>query len=180
MPLLSKSTTTLFGAISRATATKSIFVPASSLHLSSVIYRETVVGKAKQVANDANKGVGKKVGDAIDDAENLTNDVTEKAGQYKDQASLASEQLKDSANNANRRVGEKLGDAIEGAENLDGVKTVENMVEKSKEAIGLGAKKADHKMDEVKDEAKLKTKQAANYMDETKDKATKEVKDKLD
>lgn len=114
--ILAKST--LFAAIGRSTASKAIYVPAASLHLSSVIYRETVVDKAKHVADTVNKKVGEKLGDAIEGAEHVTNAASHKTEELKRQATHKSEDLKNSASSVNKEVGKKMSQGVEAAEDV--------------------------------------------------------------
>lgn len=197
--ILTKST--LFAAIGRSTATKAIYVPASCLHMSSVFYRESVIDKAKHVADSLNKGVGKKISNVIDKVEHVahkTEHLKENATQHvasvnRDFGNKVSHVLDEAEEVTTQKAQELKKDAKNTAENFkkkapaektiietvkDSVKTVENIVEKTKEAVGLGAKKATHSADELKDEAKLGVKKAANYVDETREKAAKDIKNK--
>lgn len=114
--ILTKST--LFAAVGRSTATKAIYVPAASLHLSSVIYRETVVDKAKHAADAVNKKVGKTLGDAIEGAETVTHAASHKSEELKRQASHTSDDLKSSASSVNKELGKKASQGVEAAENI--------------------------------------------------------------
>ncbi|KAI8340968.1 hypothetical protein EDC96DRAFT_522712 [Choanephora cucurbitarum] len=206
---LTKST--FFAAIGRSTAAataRTRYVPAASLHLSSVLSREAgVVEKVKDTAEKINIETGKKLSEALGAAQDMTDTASHKAEELKHEASVKSEQMKGSASNLNKMAGEKLSEGIDSTEkmaqtasekaeqlknqasqkteqiqNETSEKTIlesmSDMMEKTKQAVGLGAKKADHKADEVKDEAKLNAKKASHAFDETKEKAKKLANEK--
>ncbi|CAO3704032.1 unnamed protein product [Rhizopus stolonifer] len=146
MNSLSRST----GVISRSTR-QLYYKPAAFLHVSSVFSRETVVDKAKHMADTVNKQAGKKITDVIEGAEHVTE--------------AAADKTKGLKHDVNKHSEKTIVNTI-----IDGVESV-------KQAVGLGSKEAGHAADEAKDEAKLKAKKAANFVDESTDQASKYAKD---
>lgn len=194
------SKTTHLAALGRATSARQL-VPAVYLHGSSTIYRETVVDKAKNVVDSANKKVGKTLGDAIEGAQNAGETASHKAEELKRQATNTAESVKDTAYGVNKNLGKKVSEGIDAAEDAantaskkaneaseklkdgahsektiietlqDGVKTVESIYEKTKEAVGLKSKEAGHKYEEAKHEASSKAKEAGDHVQEKANKA---------
>ncbi|CEG64764.1 hypothetical protein RMATCC62417_01682 [Rhizopus microsporus] len=128
-------------------ATKQVyFTPAASLHVSSLLARESVVDKAKNVADQVNKKTGEKLSDVLEGAE-------------KDKATHLTD---DAMHEADKRTpSEKTI-----------LETLKGGVEAAKEAVGLGSKKASHAAEEFKDEAATKAKRVMHSVDEASDKAS--------
>ncbi|EIE82254.1 hypothetical protein G6F46_009902 [Rhizopus delemar] len=147
------SLTKSVGLISRSTR-QLYYTPAASIHISSVLARESVVDKAKNAADKMNKEAGKKMSSVLEGAENM--------------ADTAAQKTQDVKHEADKRMPHSEKTIVD---------TLKHGMEAAKEAVGLGTKKASHAADEIKDEAMLKAKQAANYMDETTDKASSYAQD---
>ncbi|KAG1242187.1 hypothetical protein G6F68_016310 [Rhizopus microsporus] len=104
------------------------YTPAASIHISSILRRESVVDKAKNVAETVNKEVGKRASNVIEDAENATVAAAQKAQDIKHPAFKATETV-------NKKTGEKLSKVIEGAESVTG--TAAQKAQDVKKAAGM-------------------------------------------
>ncbi|ORE13151.1 hypothetical protein BCV71DRAFT_160002, partial [Rhizopus microsporus] len=141
-------------------ATKQVyFIPAASLHVSSLLARESVIDKAKNVADQVNKKTGEKLSDVLEGAEKVTETATHQAQKVKDKAAHITD---DAMHEADKRTpSEKTI-----------LETLKSGVEAAKEAVGLGSKKASHAAEEFKDEAATKAKRVMHSVDEASDKAS--------
>jgi hypothetical protein len=184
--VLTRSTSILFGAIGGTTAaTKSVYIPACSLHLSSVIYRETIVEKAKHVVEAANKKVGETLGNVIEGAEHVAEAATHKTEELKRHASEKSEHLKDSASNVKQELDKKVNQGVRDAEDAASQKAEElekqayDATEKVRkeflsektiiDTVKDGVDTIEHLVEKTKESFGLGLHQAEHKVDELKD-----------